>query len=1139
MKKLRKHSVVMIVIAALLVGTLPIGQEKKSQAANSSTGISDMLQNPQTDSNGNTTWSCVYFGDYWQNDTNGDGVADKKDKKEPVKWRVLSVDGDDVFLLADKNLDGQQYNDTKTDVTWETCTMRSWLNGYGAGSNKSGKDYSDDNFLDNAFSGSEQSAIRTTNVVNDDNPAHGTEGGSNTSDKVYLLSIDEVTNPAYGFSSDDSKHDESRKAKNTEYTKAQGTYTATDGEYAGNGNWWLRSPGHNCDDASYVGIDNYVDVDRFGDYVYSNLIKAARPALHLSLSSALGCSYAGTVSSDGTVMTPEMPQLQNPQTDSNGNTTWSCVYFGNYWQEDTNGDGKADKNDAKQPIKWRVLSVEGDDVFLLADKNLDCQKYNDTYTDVTWETCTMRSWLNGYGAGSNTSGKDYNDDNFLDNAFSGSERLAIRTTNVVNDDNPEYGTEGGNNTSDKVYLLSIDDVTNPAYGFPSNYSNDDARKAKNTKYVADGGEIKSGFMFSTGNADYWWPRSPGIGSQLAASVDYDGRVGSYGNYVSYDRVAVRPALHLNLSSDSSWSYAGRVTSDSKEIGTVPATPQPEVTEKPDDISLKNPSVNSGGVTTWDCVYFGNYWQEDTNGDGKAHKNDAKQPIKWRVLSVDGDDAFLLADKNLDVQQYNKNNTDVTWKTCTMRSWLNGYGAETNEPGDDFSTNNFLDNAFSGSEQRGIRTTNVVNNDNPEHGTEGGNDTSDKVYLLSIDEVTNPAYGFPSDYSDDDAWKAKQTKYTADGGEIKSGYMGSAGSAGSVGCWWFRSPGEHSDYAAGVDTIGIYRIGQFGYVVNSVFVAVRPALHLNLSSALGCSYAGTVSSDGTVTAPEMPRPDPTTTPTNQPGSSGGTATAMPRPDPTTTPTNQPGSSGGTATAMPRPDPTTTPTNQPGSSGGTVTAPPCPNPTATPVNQPGSTGGIATARPNTSVSPGASPGTNQAEAEEKIPQNIYAKSLTKTYGSKPFILSAVAEGDGELTYKSSSPKVATISPGGQVSVKGYGKTVITIHAEAVDEYMQAEKKITLTVIPRTVNLKKAGSSARRQIQVVWTSDRSVTGYQVYISKKRDFSRETFQRSYGKSKKKFTLFGLRSKQTYYVKIRAYRKAGKTKYYGNWSKVKAVKVK
>ena len=60
----------------------------------------------------------------------------------------------------------------------------------------------------------------------------------------------------------------------------------------------------------------------------------------------------------------------------NGNTTWDCVYFGNYWQNDTNGDGKADQNDNKQPIKWRVLSVNGDDAFLLADQNLDAQPYN-------------------------------------------------------------------------------------------------------------------------------------------------------------------------------------------------------------------------------------------------------------------------------------------------------------------------------------------------------------------------------------------------------------------------------------------------------------------------------------------------------------------------------------------------------------------------------------------------------------------------------------------------------------------------------------------------------------------------------------------------------------------------------------------
>ena len=54
------------------------------------------------------------------------------------------------------------------------------------------------------------------------------------------------------------------------------------------------------------------------------------------------------------------------------------------------------------------------------------------------------------------------------------------------------------------------------------------------------------------------------------------------------------------------------------------------------------------VTTWDSVTFGSYWQEDTNQDGKVDQKDAKQPIKWRVLSVNGDDMYLLSEKNLDV-----------------------------------------------------------------------------------------------------------------------------------------------------------------------------------------------------------------------------------------------------------------------------------------------------------------------------------------------------------------------------------------------------------------------------------------------------------------------------------------------------------
>ena len=265
--------------------------------------------------------------------------------------------------------------------------------------------------------------------------------------------------------------------------------------------------------------------------------------------------------------------LHNPVTDSEGITTWDCVYFGNYWQNDTNGDGKADKNDEKEPIKWRVLSVDGDDAFLLADQSLDSQEYNNTWVDVTWETCTMRSWLNGYGSGSNVSEEDDTGDNFLDNAFSADEQAAIGNTNIVNADNPEYGIEGGNDTSDKVYLLSIDEVLKPEYGFTSDYSDTESRRAKNTAYVKEQGAL----TVNAGNG-VWWLRSPGDHSDYATNVSGNGYVSRNGIPIYSINYVVRPALHLNLSSTSDWSYAGTVTVHGGKPN-VP-TPSPEVTASP-------------------------------------------------------------------------------------------------------------------------------------------------------------------------------------------------------------------------------------------------------------------------------------------------------------------------------------------------------------------------------------------------------------------------------------------------------------------------------------------------------------------------------------------------------------------------------
>lgn len=275
-------------------------------------GTGDSLNDPTIDSSGVTTWDTVYFGRYWQSDTNGDGRADQNDDKEPIRWRVLSVEGEDAFLLADQNLECREYNHTSDEVTWETCTLRSWLNGYGRASNICGEDFTSENFINCAFHASEQAAIRNTKIVNEDNPKYKTEGGNDTTDKVFLLSMDEVKNLSYGFCPEKDES-ECREAKNTEYVKSQGAYTNTSREYAGNGYWWLRTPGQDNKNASRVGYGGYVPENGF---FVSNIQNTVRPALHIDLSSVRDWTYAGTVTTVGEYMgevTPEPTREPMPE----------------------------------------------------------------------------------------------------------------------------------------------------------------------------------------------------------------------------------------------------------------------------------------------------------------------------------------------------------------------------------------------------------------------------------------------------------------------------------------------------------------------------------------------------------------------------------------------------------------------------------------------------------------------------------------------------------------------------------------------------------------------------------------------------------------------------------------------------------
>lgn len=299
----RIMSVVLTAVMAVpLLSGVTAKDMSKVQAATS-------LKNPSIASNGVATWDCVYFGRYPQSDTTGK-------TSDPIKWRVLSVNGNDAFLMADCNLDARRYNElwnsneVLKNLTWDNSTVRSWLNGYGSDSNLYKADYSKESFMSRAFAASEQAAILTTTVANSA-PSH------QTTDKIFLLSYDEATNPSYGFSSSGDSTDLTRSIKNTAYVTAGGSYgqDMKNKPASGNGYWWLRTlvtayPNN----AVYVGVTGVIHQD--GYYVDMGNYTVC-PALHLNLSDTKLWSYAGTVSSDGSSTQGEVPPtIEIPMEDS-------------------------------------------------------------------------------------------------------------------------------------------------------------------------------------------------------------------------------------------------------------------------------------------------------------------------------------------------------------------------------------------------------------------------------------------------------------------------------------------------------------------------------------------------------------------------------------------------------------------------------------------------------------------------------------------------------------------------------------------------------------------------------------------------------------------------------------------------------
>ncbi len=440
----------------------------------------------------------------------------------------------------------------------------------------------------------------------------------------------------------------------------------------------------------------------------------------------------------------------------------NIIKFGNYPQ---------DSNGSKSPIEWLVLDVKGNEALLISRYALDCKQYH-SGGSITWEDCDLRKWLNS---------------DFLKSAFSNEESERILVSELRNDDNPEYGTTGGNDTKDRIFCLSIAEAE-------QYFSSDEDRQCRPTAYAR-----KHGAYGDNNDCCYWWLRSPGYDQYGVTDVDSDGALDLYG-LVKSGYSAVRPALQI-IFDETLEQRKQREEEERRQREEQERRQREEQERRQKELQAQAheefSAIIKKEIRKGMIIPFGAYPQD----------NDSfRTPIEWLVLDVKVKktnflnrvfaknklEVLLISRYGLDCKKYHHKCDDITWEDCDLRKWLNS---------------DFLKSAFSNEESERILVSELRNDDNPKYCTRGGNDTKDRIFCLSIAEAEQY-------FSSNKDRKCEPTAYVRKQGV----YIDN-------GCcyWWLRSPGPHQSLATSVHAGGALFL--FGNNVDSARSAVRPALRL--------------------------------------------------------------------------------------------------------------------------------------------------------------------------------------------------------------------------------------------------------------------------------------------------------------------------
>ena len=390
-----------------------------------------------------------------------------KGDNSPIVWRILKKEDGCFLVISENALDCRPFHGAVGLCNWTSCDLRNWLNG---------------EFLETAFSPEEKEMIRLH---------------PNTKDKVFLLDKYEIVHNL------DEMYQ--KVCESTLYATAQGVLSEKKSQFFRFASksetccrWWTRS------NAEIVDFDG-----KFSILPGNSEGIGVRPALWLK--------YASIMVKPVVIAKPAPPKRKSERDVWKKKNVGDELLFGSYYIGTM----------VKAPIVWQVLAKENDRLLIVSKFALDYKTYHNIETDITWERCGLRKWLNG---------------EFLYSAFDEAELAVIPAVTVKAENNPKFRRiSPGNSTVDRVFLLSVTEVQ-------KYFDSVKARKCVPTAFAIEQGIWTYKDVTLDGKPTCsWWLRSPGSVSSKAGTIEREGTFSSEGLAIG-NKNAVRPALWINLNS---------------------------------------------------------------------------------------------------------------------------------------------------------------------------------------------------------------------------------------------------------------------------------------------------------------------------------------------------------------------------------------------------------------------------------------------------------------------------------------------------------------------------------------------------------------------------------------------------------------